>query len=344
MKLSELAQRLNAQLDGNGNLEILGVAGLKEADAQEITFLSNPKYTALVETTRASAVIVPLDWDRSAAHALLRVENPDQAFADAAQCFYTPPPPPPQGIHPTAVIAESAKLGEGISIGPHCTIEADAVVGDRTIISANCYVGHKATIGTDCFFHPLVSIRESCEIGNRVILHNGAVIGSDGFGYAVQSDGSRVKIPQIGRVVIEDDVEVGANTAVDRARFGKTRIGKGTKIDNLVQIGHNVLIGSHSVLCGQSGIAGSTFVGSQVILAGQAGLAGHLTVHDGAIIGAQAGVMKDIPSKEFVMGSPAMNHLQAKRAVANMLILPKLKDRVKRLEKAIEKLESSIEK
>jgi UDP-3-O-[3-hydroxymyristoyl] glucosamine N-acyltransferase len=198
-------------------------------------------------------------------------------------------------------------------------------------------IGYKSVIGDDCLLYPLVSLREFTQIGNRVIIHNGTVIGSDGFGYAVQPDGSRTKIPQIGKVVIEDDVEIGANVAIDRARFGKTRIGKGTKIDNLVQIAHNVVIGEHSVMCGQSGVSGSTTIGSRVIMAGQAGLAGHLEVGDGAIVGAQAGVMKDVRAKDFVLGSPAMSHLMTKKLIANMITLPKLREKVKRLEERLDK-------
>jgi len=335
MKLSEIVEKLGGSLEGDGNIEIAAVAGLGEGSEGDIGFLSNPKYAAEVASTKASAVIVPNDWDRPAKCALVRVENSDQAFAQAAELFYETLPGPLAGVHPSAVVAESAQLGEGVCIGANCTVEEGVAIGSNTVVSPNCHIGYKTIIGDDCLLHPLVSIREFTEIGNRVIIHNGAVIGSDGFGYAVQEDGSRIKIPQIGKVVIEDDVEIGANTAIDRARFGKTRIGKGTKIDNLVQVAHNVVIGEHSVLCGQAGISGSTTVGSRVILAGQAGLAGHLEVGDGAIVGAQAGVMKDVPAKDFVMGSPAMTHLQAKKTIANMILLPKLKDKVRQLEKRL---------
>ncbi|MEN7972613.1 MAG: UDP-3-O-(3-hydroxymyristoyl)glucosamine N-acyltransferase [Verrucomicrobiota bacterium] len=337
MKLSEIVEKLGGSLDGDGNIEITAVAGLGEAGDGDISFLSNPKYAARVATTMASAVIVPKDWDRPAKCALVRVENSDQIFAQAAELFYEAPPSPVAGVHPSAVVADSAQLAEGVCIGANCTIEEGVVIGSNTIVSPNCHIGYKTTLGSDCFLHPLVSIREFTEVGHRVIIHNGAVIGSDGFGYAVQEDGSRTKIQQIGKVVIEDDVEIGANTVIDRARFGKTKIGKGTKIDNLVQVAHNVVIGEHSVLCGQAGISGSTTVGSRVILAGQAGLAGHLEVGDGAIVGAQAGVMKDIPPKDFVMGSPAMTHLQAKKMVASTILLPKLRDRVKQLEQRLDK-------
>lgn len=337
MKLAEIVDQLGGTLTGDGQIEITAVAGLGEASEGDISFLSNPKYAALVSSTKASAVIVPADWDRPAKCALLRVENSDQVFALAAELFHEAPPAPATGVHPSAVVAESVQLGEGVSVGAHCTIDEGVLIGANTVISANCHVGYKTRIGEDCFLYPLSSVREFTEIGDRVIIHNGAVIGSDGFGYAVQEDGSRTKIPQIGKVVIEDDVEIGANAAIDRARFGKTRIGKGTKVDNLVQIAHNVVIGEHSVLCGQAGISGSTTIGSRVILAGQAGLAGHLTVGDGAIVGAQAGVMKDVPPKEFVIGAPAMPHLQAKKMIANMITLPKLKEKVKQLEGELRK-------
>lgn len=338
MRLFDIAERIGATLEGNGELEIKAVAGLKEAIKGDISFLANPKYAVHVSETSASAVIVSNDWDRAVSCAILRVENSDQAFAEVAELFYEPVPAPASGIHPTAAVAETAQLGEGVSIGAHCTIEEGVVIGKNTIIQPNCVIGYKTTIGDNCLFYPLVSTREFSEIGNRVIIHNGTVVGSDGFGYAVQDDGSRTKIPQIGKVVIEDDVEIGSNVSIDRARFGKTKIGKGTKIDNLVQIAHNVVIGEHTVMCGQSGISGSTTVGARCILAGQAGLAGHLEIGDGAIVGAQAGVMKNVSSKDFVIGSPAMNHLQTKKLLAGMITLPKLKDKVKQLEQLVRKL------
>ena len=338
MKLTEIAEHFGGTLEGNGNIEIMAVAGLKEAGEGDISFLANPKYAAQVAETAASAVIVPTDWDRPVKCAIIRVANSDQTFAEVAELFYEPVPAPKPGVHPSAVVAESAQLGDGVSIGAHCTIDEGVVIGANTVIQSNCAVGYKTIIGEECILYPLVSIREFAEIGNRVIIHNGAVIGSDGFGYAVQDDGSRTKIPQIGKVVLEDDVEIGANVAIDRARFGKTRVGKGTKVDNLVQIAHNVVIGEHTILCGQSGISGSTTVGSRCIMAGQSGLAGHLEVGDGAIIGAQAGVMKNVSDKVFVMGSPAMPHLQAKKMIANMVTLPKLKEKVKRLAGDIETL------
>jgi len=339
MKLSEIAERLGGTLEGDGEIEITSVAGLKEAGLADISFLANPKYAVQVAATKASAVIVSKDWDRPVSCALIRVENSDQSFAEVAELFYEPVPALAPGIHPSAVVAESVTLGEGVSIGAHCTVEEDVSIGANTVVSANCHIAYKTSIGENSFLYPLVSVREFAEIGSRVIIHNGTVVGSDGFGYAVQDDGSRTKIPQIGKVVIEDDVEIGANVTIDRARFGKTRIGKGTKIDNLVHIAHNVVIGEHTILCGQSGISGSTTLGARCIMAGQSGLAGHLEIGDGAIIGAKAGVMKNVPPKEFVMGSPAMPHMQAKKMIANTITLPKLKKKVKQLEQTVRKLE-----
>ena len=341
MKLSEISEHLSGALEGDGEVEITAVAGLKEAEQGDLSFLANPKYASQVAETGASAVIVPNDWDRTVKCSLIRVENSDHAFAQAAELFYEQVPAPVPGIHPSACVDESARIGEGVSIGAQCTVEGGVVIGANTVIQSNCTIGYKTVIGENCLLYPLVSTREFTEIGSRVIIHNGSVIGSDGFGYAVQKDGSRTKIPQIGKVVIEDDVEIGANVAIDRARFGKTRIGKGTKIDNLVQIAHNVVIGEHSVMCGQSGVSGSTTIGSRVILAGQAGLAGHLEVGDGAIVGAQAGVMKDVDTKDFVIGSPAMPHLQFKKMVANTILLPKLKEKLKLLEEELSKLPKS---
>ena len=335
MKLAEIADRLGGTLEGDGDVDIRSVAGLKEAGPGDISFLANPKYASQVSETRASAVIVPFDWDRSVSCSLIRSDNSDRAFAEAAQLFYEPVPLPPAGVHPSAVVDESAQLGENVSIGAHCTVAGNVIIGSNTVIQSNCVIGYGTVIGQDCLIYPLVSMREYTEIGNRVIIHNGSVIGSDGFGYAVQEDGSRIKIPQIGKVVIEDDVEIGANAAIDRARFGKTRIGRGTKIDNLVQIAHNVVIGEHSVLCGQAGVSGSTTIGSKVILAGQSGLAGHLEVGDGAIVGAQAGVTKSVAKKDFVMGTPAMNHLVNKKMIAGALTIPKIKEKLKELEAAI---------
>jgi len=338
MKLSDIASKIGGTLENAVDSEIHGVAGIPEAGRGEIAFISNPKYNALAEDSRASALVVPGDWKGETASALLRVKNPDSAFAQIAELFYVPPPVPPKGVHPSAVVADDVELGPGVSVGPLCVVETGAELGARTVLVANCYVGSGVSIGEDSKLYPMVSVRESCVIGSRVLIHNSTVIGSDGFGYSVDDQGVRSKIPQIGIVEIGDDVEIGANTAIDRARFGKTKIGNGVKIDNLVQIAHNVVIGDHAVIVAQVGISGSTSVGEKAILAGQVGVAGHLTIGAGAIIGAQAGVSKDVPPKAHMLGAPAMPIMRMKKMHAGVLLLPRLKERIERLEKRINQL------
>lgn len=342
MKLSEVARQVDGTLDGPGDIEICGVAGLDEAEAGRLSFLANPRYAPQTAHTKASAVIVPEDFSLPCPAALIRVKNPDAAFAKAALLFYTPPPLPDPGIHPTAVVAADAELGEGVRIGAQCVIEAGVRIGDGTVVSPQCYIGWRVRIGRDCRLYPQVSLREEVVIGDRTAIHNGTVIGSDGFGYSVNSQGVRTKIPQIGTVVIGDDVEIGANVTVDRARFGRTVIGNGVKIDNLVQIAHNVEIGDHAVIVAQVGISGSTRVGSRAILAGQAGLAGHLTIGAGAIVGPRAAVTKDIPDGMYVMGEPAMPVAKMKRAHASLMLLPRFKERVSELERRVQELERKL--
>ncbi|MBM4153038.1 MAG: UDP-3-O-(3-hydroxymyristoyl)glucosamine N-acyltransferase, partial [Kiritimatiellaceae bacterium] len=271
---------------------------------------------------------------------IIRVKNPDAAFAKAAMCFYVPVPAPASGVHPTAIVASDVVLGDQVSIGPYCVIESGVKIGDGTVISAQCYVGFRSVIGSQCLLYPQVSLREFVTIGNRTIIHNGTVVGSDGFGYSVNAEGIRTKIPQIGTVEVGDDVEIGANVAIDRARFGKTRIGNGVKIDNQVQIAHNVVVGDHAVLVAQCGIAGSSSIGSKTIVAGQAGVAGHLTIGSGVVIAASAGVSKDIPDGAYVMGSPAMPADRMKRTHAGIMLLPKMKERIAALDARLKKLEN----
>lgn len=341
LTVQQIAERLDGILEGDGVPVITGLAGLQDAEPGRISFVANSRYYGQVADTRASAVIVPKDWDRPAPCALIRVSHPDRAFARVAEWYAPPPIQPPPGIHATAIIAESAVLGEEVSIGPHCVVEEGARIGDRTVLFAGVYVGHETQIGCDGRLYPHVSIRERVQIGDRVIIHNGSVIGSDGFGYTVDDKGVRTKIPQIGTVWIGDDVEIGAQVAIDRARFGRTRIGNGVKIDNLVQIAHNVRIDDHAIVVAQSGIAGSTKVGRRAILAGQSGVSGHLEIGEGAIIGAQAGVTKSVPPKTFVSGYPAAPHDKASKIQAHVQRLPDFKQRVDRLEERIERLESS---
>lgn len=342
LTVGQIAQRLGAAVEGDAQRPIHGVAGVRDAGPDEIAFVSQARYATDAAASQAGALIVGLDWQTPVPAALIRVEKPEVAFSQVALAFAPPVPAPEPGVHPTAVVSPQACLGRNPSVGPYTVVEAGAVVGDDAVIGAQCYVGHGVQIGRQVRLYPQVSIREHCRLGDRVIVHNGTVIGSDGFGYQVDKQGVRTKIPQIGIVVIGDDVEIGANVTIDRARFGKTRIGCGVKIDNLVQIAHNVIIGDHAVVVSQAGIAGSTIIGSKAILAGQAGVAGHLTVGDGAVVGAQAGVTKDVPPATFVSGYPAAPHKEAAKLHAMVARLPELRDRVSALQKRLDELEARL--
>jgi UDP-3-O-[3-hydroxymyristoyl] glucosamine N-acyltransferase len=336
MTLHEVAKLLGASLEeGTPDLEISGVASLMEARPGDLTFFGNPRYLVQLRVSAASAAIVPLDCQEQVAPVLLRVENPSLAFATVVASFAPAEIVPAAGIHPSAIVSPDARLGEGISIGALVVIEAGAVIGDGSILHSGCVIGHEVRLGSHCLLHANVTIRERCVLGDRVILQPGAVIGSCGFGYELQ-EGRHQKIPQTGIVEIGDDVEIGANTTIDRARFGRTVIGAGTKIDNLVQIAHNVQVGSNTIICSQVGIAGSTRVGSFVTLAGQVGLAGHLHIGDGAVIGAQSGLSKNVPSGSMVIGAPAKPIKEWKQNNFFISQLGKLFDRVKDLEKNAE--------
>jgi UDP-3-O-[3-hydroxymyristoyl] glucosamine N-acyltransferase len=341
MKLSELVRHIEGSFDGDGSMEIRGVAGIREAGSGDVSFIANPRYAPDAASTEASAVIVSDDWSTECPATLIRVKNPDAAFAKAAALFYVPVPLPAVGVHPSTVVAKDVELGEGVSIGPLCVIESGSKIGAGTVISAQCYIGFRSVIGEKSFLYPQVSIREFVKIGNRTIIHNGTVIGSDGFGYSVDGEGVRTKIPQIGTVQIGDDVEIGANVTVDRARFGKTKIGNGVKIDNLVQIAHNVVIGDHAVIVAQVAIAGSTSIGDKTILAGQCGVAGHLKIGSGVIVGGGSGVTKDIPDGSHVMGMPAIPAAKMKRNHASIMLLPKMKERIAALDVRLRKLEGN---
>jgi UDP-3-O-[3-hydroxymyristoyl] glucosamine N-acyltransferase len=338
----ELAAQLGAELEGAAGAGLEGVADLRAAGPGQLSFAGNPKYLAEVAGSRAAAVIVPKDARiESPQPVLLRVADADAAFAAACALFAPPPVVLPRGVHPQAWVSPEAQLGPDVAVGAFAVVEAGAVIGAGATLYPQTYVGHGARVGAGCLLYPFASVRERCVLGDRVILHNGVVIGSDGFGYTVDAQGVRTKIPQTGIVVLEDDVEIGANTAIDRARFGETRVGRGTKIDNLVQIGHNCVIGDHSVLCGQVGLAGTCMLGKRVICAGQVGLAGHLTVGDGAIIGAQAGVPKDLPGGQMYLGSPAVPRLEFGKSLAHVASIPKLKDKLKELEARLAALEQA---
>jgi len=335
---ADIARMVKGELIGDGGLSVSGFSGIKEADKNELTFLSNPKYEPLLLDTQAGVILVPRQIS-CPGKTLIRVDNPSLSFTQVVNYFLKDAPDyKPQGIHPTAVIAPGAKISRGVSIGAHTVIEDGAEVGEGSVLYANCYVGHGARLGKECLIYPQVILREKVSLGSRVIIHSGTVIGSDGFGY-VTVDGKHMKIPQVGTVLIEDDVEIGANVTIDRARFDKTIIGEGTKIDNLVQIAHNVTIGKNCLIVAQSGIAGSTKLGNYVILAAQAGLVGHIEIGDGAVVTAQSGVSRSIKPGEQVFGSPAQPLKVAFRNNAHIQRLDKYVAMIKELRKRIEALE-----
>jgi len=336
---AEVAALVQGDVEGDEAVSISGISGIREARPGEVSFVSNPRYAAEVATTRAGAVIVPRAWARPAPCTLIRVDSPDLAFVKVAEHFAPPPILLKPGVHPTAIVASDAVLDEEVHVGPYCVIESGCRIGARSVLFAGVYVGHGTCLGEDVRLYPHVSIRERCRIGSRVIVHNGTVIGSDGFGYTVDAHGVRSKIPQIGIVEIGDDVEIGANVTIDRARFGRTVIGKGTKIDNLVQIAHNVVLGEHVVIVAQVGISGSTSVGARAVMGGQAGISGHLTIGEGAMIGAQAGVTKNVPAGAFVSGYPAMLHEKYTRIHALMMRLPEWREKLVDLESRLSRIE-----
>ena len=334
--VSELAALVGGQLafGADGSARITGVAAPADAVPGEMTFFGNPKYFSQLRDSKATAALVPANFSEPVSAICIRCENPTLAFSKVIARFVPPPILFAPGVHPTAVVGRNVRLGKDISIQPYAVIEDGASIGDRTVVGAHSYIGHEAEVGSDCHLHPRVTIAFRCKLGNRVILHSGVVIGSDGFGFEFQ-DGRHAKIPQIGIVQVDDDVEVGANTAIDRARFGRTWIGEGTKIDNLVQIGHNVVIGKHCIVCGLAGIAGSTKLGNYVTLAGQVGTVGHVEIGDSVIVGAQSGVNKSLSSNQIVMGTPAVPAREWKKQVAHIHSLDKLKARVALLEQLL---------
>ncbi len=339
MRLDELAERLGCRLEGDGAMEIAGVHGLDEAGPHDLTFVAQERHLPRLGDSAAGAVILAEGWPRVARPAL-RTANPYLAFARALSVFHPLPPAMP-GIHPSAVVAVDARVARGASVGPLTVLGPGVEVGDTTILEAHVTVGAGVRIGEGCRIFPQVILREGVVLGNRVTVHSGTVVGADGFGYA--RDGHRyVKIPQVGRVVIEDDVEIGANVTIDRATLGETRIGRGTKIDNLVQVGHNVRIGEDTVIVAQVGISGSSRIGSRVTLAGQVGVVDHVEIGDDAIVGAQAGVTKDIPAGSVVLGSPAVPHAEFKRQVAATARLAEMRRVLHTLEERLMALETRL--
>lgn len=339
-KLSEIAKLVDGQLIGNGDILITGASGIKEAVDGEITFLANSKYSPLLDKTKASAIVTSLDEQKTTKPVIL-TENPSLAFAKIISMFTPDDIGHPSIIDYTVTMGKNVSLGRDVAIGPYTVIGDDVVIGDNVIIYAGCYIGHHTKIGAKTLIYPHVSIREHVNIACQVIIHAGAVIGSDGFGF-VTIKGLHHKIPQVGTVEIGDDVEIGANVTVDRARFGKTIIGRGTKIDNLVQIAHNVVIGENALIVAQVGVAGTVTIGNNVILGGQAGLVGHITVGDNAIVTGQTGVAKSVPANTMVSGYPARPFMTTQRVNASLQNLPKLFELVKELKKKIEELEARV--
>ena len=334
--LQELATMSGGELAGDPAQVITGAASLAEATPGEITFFANPKYMPHLRKTRATAVFVPQDFnDATITAAQLRVANPAKAFEQVVLKLAPEPIRFAPGIHPTAVVAPDAKLGARVSVQPYAVIEPGATIGDDSVIGASSYVGHETVIGTGCMIYPHVTIRERAIIGARVVIHSGVVIGADGFGFEV-AEGRHQKVPQIGIVQIDDDVEIGANTTIDRARFGRTWIKEGAKIDNLVQIAHNVVIGRHSVIAAQTGIAGSSRVGDYVMMGGKVGVTTHVEIGDRNMIAASTGVSKDLPADGGAWwGTVAVPLREAKQQLAWVHRLGQLFARVKQIEKKL---------
>jgi UDP-3-O-[3-hydroxymyristoyl] glucosamine N-acyltransferase len=330
MKLSDIAKALDARLDNAApDTEITGVAGIEHAARGQLTFVSNPKYNAAAKTTKASAVIVAENFPAISA-GMLRSKNPYLAWAKAIELFYQPPHYAP-GIHSTAVVHHTAKLGKHAHIGPYVVIDQDAAIGDNAVLLAHVVIYRGATIGHNFFAHAHAVVREFCHLGDNVLLQNGAVVGSDGFGFAKDDSAHWHKIVQSGKVVIDSDVEIQANACIDRASIGETRLGRGTKVDNLVQVGHGCTVGHDTLICAQVGLAGTTDVGNNVILAGQVGVSGHVKIGDGAIATAQSGIPNDVPAGATVSGYPAIDNRLWLRCCAVYNKLPEIAKAVRKL-------------
>ena len=340
MKLRDLANRLECRLEGDGDLEVTRVSGIQDAQPGDVTFLANSKYEKALASTRASAVILK-DNAPVAPCAMLRARDPYLAFARAVGLF-SPASRPAPGVHAMAAIAADARLGADVSVGPFVAIGEGACIGDRTVIYPNVTIGPNASIGSDCIIHSNVAVRERCTIGDRVILQNGVVIGGDGYGFVRRGDGTHEKIPQVAVVIIEDDVELGANTTVDRPAVGETRIKAGTKIDNLVQIAHGVTVGRNVLMAAQVGIAGSTDVEDDVVFGGQVGVGGHLTIGRGAIAVGQSGVTNSLDAGAFVAGYPAIDSREWRKASVLFRRLPEMKRRIEQLEAQVAELTRAL--
>jgi UDP-3-O-[3-hydroxymyristoyl] glucosamine N-acyltransferase len=339
VKLAEIANSLSCDLEGDGSTEIIGVATLEEAREGDLSFLTNPKYQNAAERTMASAILVDCDCPRMNT-ALLRHKNPYLAFAKAVEIFHTQNPVSPF-IHPLACVADSAVVGDGVYLGPYAYVGERVVLGNHVVIHARCTVHEGAEIGDRTLIHSGSVVRERVIVGKNCVIQNNAVIGSDGFGFARQSTGEWYRIIQTGTVIIEDDVDVGACATIDRPTLGETRIKKGTKIDNLVHIGHGCIVGANNLLCAQVGLAGSTRTGTGVVLTGQVGVAGHLTIGDGTIVTPQSGIANSVESGRTVSGSPAIDHNKWLRSSAAFSRIPETQRTVRSLESRISDLENA---
>ena len=341
MKISKLAELTSARVEGtNDDIEITGAAGLDEAGEGHVTFLANPRYTPRVNTTRASAIFLSEDAQTERPIAILRAKDPYLAYTRALRIFYPEPQVEPV-IHPSAVIDPSAKIAERVAIGPCSVIGRNVRVAEGVCIHPNVTVYDDVSIGKDSVIHSGVALRERTVIGERVIIHNNSVIGCDGFGYAKDEQKRWLKIPQAGRVVIEDDVEIGAGTTIDRASVGESRIGRGSKLDNLVQIGHSCTVGEDSLLCAQVGLAGSSHIGNRVILAGQAGVAGHLKIGDDVVLTAKSATSHDIPAGKVISGIPAFDNKDWLRSTAAFRRLGEMQRTLRDLQRRIKSTDST---
>lgn len=334
ISLGQLAEQTGARLAGDAAVEVSGAAGLLDAGPEDVSFLENPKYAEQVTASKAAAVFLHPSAEKVPGGPANRLymDRPRWGYTKVLELVYQDKwKPEPPVVSPKAEVHFEAKLGKDVTVGPFTVIKGRTLVGERTRVGARCYIGYNARVGKDCLIHPGVYIGDYCEVGDRVILQPGAVVGSDGFGYETDpKTGRHHKVPQVGRVVLEDDVELGANTTIDRATTGETRIGAGTKVDNLVQLGHNVTTGRNCIIVSQVGVAGSTKIGNQVTLAGQVGIAGHVSIGDGAIITAQSGIMSDVAPKAILFGSPARPHREAMKLQAIFSKLPELYDAFKK--------------
>ena len=338
LRVEEIADRIEGRVLGDGDAEIKGVSTIEAARNGDITFLGMSKYFKHLESTKASAVIVPNNFSESTDKTLILVDNPYFAFMQTVVLFHPPEPLLDRGIHETAVIGEDTELGEGIAVGAYAVIGKRCRIGAGTVIMPGVVIGDEVIVGESCVLHARVCLREKVTLGDRVVLHCGAVIGSDGFSFASE-EGTYHKIPQVGTVVIEDDVEIGALTAVDRSTLGETRIKRGVKLDNLIQVGHNCIVGEDTVIAAQVGLAGSTRIGKGVRVGGHAGFAGHMDIGDGAVFGAKSLATKSLPGGEYYLGFPAKPHMDESRIQGAMRRLPQLLKEMKELKERIQRLE-----